>query len=82
MAKKRYSADHSEVAGRVNKNERYLEIRVRDYSFADTLRKRLTWEEISIGFQCRFYREPDVYNFDFWDYFQNRLAPGEGANQA
>ena len=33
----------------------------------------LSWEEFSIGFQAKFYREPDNYNFDFWDYFQNSI---------
>ena len=35
--------------------------------------KTAPWEEFSIGFQARFYREPDNYNFDFWDYFQNSI---------
>jgi CMP-N-acetylneuraminate monooxygenase len=52
---------------------RYLRMRVRADVFRHILRWGLPWEEISIGFQARFYREPDVYNFDFWNHFQNEL---------
>jgi CMP-N-acetylneuraminate monooxygenase len=54
---------------------RYLQMRVRADAFRYVLWKGLPWEELSIGFQARFYREPDVYNFDFWDHFQNNLPP-------
>ena len=54
---------------------RYLRMRVRADVFRHVLRHGQPWEEISIGFQARFYREPDAYNFDFWDHFQNHL-PG------
>jgi CMP-N-acetylneuraminate monooxygenase len=52
---------------------RYLRMRVRADVFRHVLRHGAPWEEISIGFQARFYREPDAYNFDFWDHFQNHL---------
>ncbi|HMI85352.1 MAG TPA: Rieske 2Fe-2S domain-containing protein [Polyangiaceae bacterium] len=52
---------------------RYLRMRVRADVFRHVLRNGQPWEEISIGFQARFYREPDAYNFDFWDHFQNHL---------
>ncbi|HEX8334542.1 MAG TPA: hypothetical protein VF622_18095 [Segetibacter sp.] len=32
---------------------------------------RLPWEDMSIGFQCRFKRNPDIYNAAFWHYFTN-----------
>tara|TARA_Y100001973_G_scaffold104998_1_gene176578 strand:+ start:2910 stop:4361 length:1452 start_codon:yes stop_codon:yes gene_type:complete len=53
--------------------KRYLRIKVRSDVFRYVLYNRLPWEEFSIGFQARFYREPDNYNFDFWDYFQNSI---------
>ena len=53
----------------------YLRMRVRRDVFRHVLRRGLSWEEISIGFQARFLRDPDVYNFDFWDHFQNHLPP-------
>lgn len=56
---------------------RYLRMRVRSDVFRYALQHRLSWEEMSIGFQARFYREPDAYNFDFWDHFQNKLLAQE-----
>lgn len=55
------------------RGHRYLRMRCRSDVFRHVLRKGLPWEEISIGFQARLFREPDVYNFDFWDHFQNKL---------
>ena len=54
---------------------RYERMRVRSEVFRSVLRRGASWEEISIGFQARFYREPDVYNMDFWMHFQHAL-PG------
>ena len=51
----------------------YLRMRVRRDVFHHVLRHGHSWEEISIGFQARFFRAPDTYHFDFWDHFQNRL---------
>lgn len=52
---------------------RYLRMKIRTDVFRHVLRRGLPWDEIMGGFQARFYREPDVYNFDFWDHFQNSL---------
>jgi CMP-N-acetylneuraminate monooxygenase len=54
---------------------RYLRIDVRGDVFRHTLRYGLPWEEISIGFNARMYREPNAYNRDFWVHFQNCLPP-------
>jgi CMP-N-acetylneuraminate monooxygenase len=61
------------VGARPTEAHRYLRMRVRADVFRHVLRHGEPWEEISIGFQARFYREPDAYNFDFWDHFQNHL---------
>ena len=37
----------------------------------DVLLNRKPWEDLSIGFQCRIYRNPNVYNSEFWHYFTN-----------
>lgn len=58
---------------RPDKDQNYLKMKVRRDVYFFVLRNKLSWEEISIGFQGRFYREPNVYNFDFWDHFQNRI---------
>lgn len=60
---------------RMGRSDRYLRMRVRADSFRHVLREGLPWEDLSIGFQARFYRTPDLYNFDFWDHTQNRLPP-------
>jgi CMP-N-acetylneuraminate monooxygenase len=52
---------------------RYLRLRVRADVFRHTLRHGLPWDEISIGFNARMYREPNAYNRDFWSHFQNCL---------
>jgi CMP-N-acetylneuraminate monooxygenase len=52
---------------------RYLRLRVRGDVFRHTLRHGLGWDEISIGFNARMYREPNAYNRDFWSHFQNCL---------
>lgn len=51
----------------------YLRMRVRSDVFRHVMATGVPWEEISIGFQARFYREPDHYNFEFWNHFQNEL---------
>lgn len=49
----------------------YLEVKVREAEFARVIAQGLPWEDLSIGFQCRIYREPNVYNSDFWYHFSN-----------
>ncbi len=51
----------------------YLRMRVRSDVFRHVMRRGYSWEEISIGFQARFFRVPDQYHFGFWDHFQNGL---------
>jgi CMP-N-acetylneuraminate monooxygenase len=57
------------------KDVHYLRMRVRVDAFRYVLREQLPWEELTIGFQARFFRDPDKYNFDFWDHMQNQLPP-------
>jgi hypothetical protein len=61
------------VACRPTTAHRYLRLKVRGDVFRHTLRHGLPWDEISIGFNARMYREPNVYNRDFWSHFQNHL---------
>lgn len=60
---------------RPNREHRYLRMRVRASVLRYVMRHGLPWEEISIGFQARFARDPEVYNLRFWEHFQIRL-PG------
>jgi hypothetical protein len=50
---------------------RYLQIKVRRAELLDVVMNGKPWEDLSIGFQCRIYRNPNVYNSDFWYYFTN-----------
>ena len=61
------------LAARPAAPHRYLRLRVRGDVFRHTLRYGLPWDEISIGFNARMYREPNAYNRDFWSHFQNCL---------
>jgi CMP-N-acetylneuraminate monooxygenase len=65
--------DLSLGTGRPSRDHRYLRMRCRADVFRHVLRYGLPWEEISIGFQARFFRDPDAYDFEFWDHFQNKL---------
>ena len=50
---------------------RLLLVRVRSKALAYTLYNGLPWEDLSIGFQCRVNRNPNVYNSRFWSHFTN-----------
>ena len=65
--------DLSFPSGPPQREHLYLRMRCRSDVFRHVLREGLPWEEISIGFQARFVRNSDVYEFDFWDHFQNKL---------
>lgn len=68
--------DLSFPTARPSRPHRFLQMKVRADVFRYVLKEGLPWEEISIGFQGRFCRDPDSYNFDLWDYFQNNLPSG------
>jgi CMP-N-acetylneuraminate monooxygenase len=61
------------LAARPVMPHRYLRLKVRGDVFRHTLAHGLPWDEISIGFNARMYREPNAYNRDFWAHFQNSL---------
>lgn len=50
---------------------RYLQIKVRRAELLNVLVNGKPWEDLSIGFQCRIYRKPNIYNSEFWFYFTN-----------
>jgi len=61
------------VKGNANLKDTHnlLHIKVRQDSFLWVVNNRMPWEDLSIGFQCRIDRVPDVYNVDFWNHFTN-----------
>lgn len=50
---------------------RHLRIKVREDSFLWVLKNNMPFEDLSIGFQCRIDRVPDIYNVSFWHHFTN-----------
>jgi CMP-N-acetylneuraminate monooxygenase len=46
-------------------------LRIRSDVMATAISCGLPLEDISIGFQILMYRQPNVYNFKFWDHFTN-----------
>ena len=52
-------------------DKKYLKLKVRRDELIDVLSNRKPWEDLSIGFQCRVYRNPNIYNSKFWFYFTN-----------
>lgn len=59
---------------------KYLQIKVRREELIDVLINRKPWEDLSIGFQCRIYRSPNIYNSEFWHYFTNYYIAGNVNN--
>tara|TARA_Y100001970_G_scaffold152834_1_gene187186 strand:- start:279 stop:1973 length:1695 start_codon:yes stop_codon:yes gene_type:complete len=52
-------------------NFKKLVLKVRKESFLNTIYNKLPWEDLSIGFQCKVLRNPNLYNVNFWHYFTN-----------
>jgi len=50
---------------------RKLVLKVRKESFLNTIYNKLPWEDLSIGFQCKVLRNPNVYSINFWHHFTN-----------
>ena len=46
----------------------------RKESFLNTLYNKCSWEDLSIGFQCRITRYPNLYNAKFWNHFTNNYV--------
>lgn len=62
-----------ELASIIDVNGNNLELlRIRADSLAVVIRSGLPLEDLSIGFQIKMYRRPNVYNFKFWDHFTNK----------
>ena len=58
-----------------NIKNRILYLKCRKESFLNTIYNKDPWEDLSIGFQCKVIREPNVYNAKFWYHFTNHTIP-------
>ena len=52
-------------------NNNYLFMKIRKESFLNTIYNKRSWEDISIGFQNKQFRKPNIYNNKFWFHFSN-----------
>ena len=48
-----------------------LVLKIRTESFLNVVYNKLPWEDLSIGFQCKVLRNPNLYNVNFWHHFSN-----------
>jgi CMP-N-acetylneuraminate monooxygenase len=61
-----------------NKNkERLLLIKSRKESLINTIKNKQPWEDLLIGFQCKIYRKPNLFNSNFWYHFSNIYIKNE-----
>lgn len=73
-----FSTQRPKVFFRVDKDflnsyedKKKLLIKIRKEAFVNTLKNKLPWDDLLIGFQVRISRNPDIYNNNFWFYFSN-----------
>jgi len=53
--------------------EKFLSIKVRWSVLRWLFVTGASWDEMLIGYQARFFREPDSYEFEFWEHFLFKL---------
>lgn len=63
--------------GNLAEDHRFLRLKVREHEFSKVVQDFLPWENLFIGFQLKAYRNPDVYNAEFWYHFSNIHVGGE-----
>jgi len=61
----------SEVFLKKDPKLKKLVLKVRKESFLNVIYNKLPWEDLSIGFQCKILRNPNLYNVNFWHHFTN-----------
>ena len=52
----------------------YLRMRVRSHSLRCVMALGISWEDLYIGFQARFFVEPDVYHLRWFNHFILQVA--------
>lgn len=56
---------------------RVMKIYIRSEIFMAVIINMLPWEDFLIGFQCRIYRTPNIYEDNFWYHFTNEYISKE-----
>tara|TARA_B100000029_G_scaffold330139_1_gene322436 strand:+ start:2795 stop:4504 length:1710 start_codon:yes stop_codon:yes gene_type:complete len=72
----RYKEINSKINFDIGKNlespfKKQLYLKIRKESFLYTIYNKLPWDDILIGFQAQVYRNPNIYNANFWHHFCN-----------
>ena len=67
----KFSVIGQNLSNYLNNDDNYLHLKIRKESFLNTIYNKRSWEDISIGFQNRQYRKPNIYNSNFWFHFSN-----------
>jgi len=52
----------------------FLYLKIRKEAFLNTIYNKKPWEDISIGFQMKQFRKPNIYNRKFWFHFCNNYV--------
>ena len=63
-----------ELQKELKNNNTFLYLKIRKEAFLNTIYNKKPWEDISIGFQMRQFRKPNVYNNNFWFHFTNKYV--------
>jgi CMP-N-acetylneuraminate monooxygenase len=65
--------DNISIVGKLkNPNNNNIELlKIRASSLVGAFRRGMPLEDLSIGFQIKMFRIPNVYNFKFWNHFTN-----------
>ena len=61
----------NEFENKNGKKIRILNLKIRKEVFINTIKNKMPWEDMLIGFQCRVSRKPNIFNSNFWYYFSN-----------
>lgn len=51
----------------------YFRVRVRSSVLRHVMLTGSSWDDIYIGFSGRFYADPNIYHFKFWDHVSNKV---------
>ena len=58
----------------LKKSKSFYYFKIRKEAFLNTIYNKKPWEDISIGFQMKQFRKPNVYNNKFWFHFSNNYV--------
>lgn len=69
-----YILKNSELLRDLKIIDNFLYLKIRKEAFLNTIYNKKPWEDISIGFQMKQFRKPNIYNSKFWFHFSNNYV--------